>query len=201
MTILFYFFSLILHILPLSRLVLTWLLLTFTDLPCLALSYINLSSLVLCWLVLSCLVLTYLVLSCFVLFCLALSSVLFSWFLLTWLDFTLLYLTWLDLTWLDLTWLDFFLITSSLVFSFYSNLISYLIPHTAGIYSDLIPNCVIPVSPDAVLILWDSDVSDVNEDDLDTQGKTELRSAYQLNLIKAIDLLVKTGDRIIKHKT
>ena len=191
MTILFYFFSLILHILPLSRLVLTWLLLTFTDLPCLALSYINLSSLVLCWLVLSCLVLTYLVLSCFVLFCLALSSVLFSWFL----------LTWLDLTCLDLTWLDFFLITSSLVFSFYSNLISYLIPHTAGIYSDLIPNCVIPVSPDAVLILWDSDVSDVNEDDLDTQGKTELRSAYQLNLIKAIDLLVKTGDRIIKHKT
>ena len=75
-----------------------------------------------------------------------------------------------------------------------SNLFLHVIIHiTAEIYSDLIPNCVVPINPDAVLILWDSDVSDVNQEDMNTQERTDLRSAYQLNLIKAIDALLKTG--------
>ena len=63
-----------------------------------------------------------------------------------------------------------------------------------------IPACVTPMNPDAVLILWDSDCSDVDEDDLNIQDKLILRSAYQNNLISVIDTLVKTGKKKFKIK-
>lgn len=56
------------------------------------------------------------------------------------------------------------------------------------------------MNPDAVLILWDSDCSDVDEDDLNIQDKLILRSAYQNNLISVIDTLVKTGKKKFKIK-
>ena len=56
------------------------------------------------------------------------------------------------------------------------------------------------MNPDAVLILWDSDCSDVDEDDLNIKDKLILRSAYQNNLISVIDTLVKTGKKKQKKK-
>ena len=66
------------------------------------------------------------------------------------------------------------------------------------------PTCVTPAAPDAVLIFWDSDVSDVNEDILSSADKYTLRQTYRTNLLGTLDTLKSSGEsshHIISHHT
>ena len=56
------------------------------------------------------------------------------------------------------------------------------------------PTCVTPAAPDAVLIFWDSDVSDVNEDILSSADKYTLRQTYRTNLLGTLDTLKSSGE-------
>lgn len=56
------------------------------------------------------------------------------------------------------------------------------------------PTCVTPAAPDAVLIFWDSDVSDVNEDILSFADKITLRQTYRTNLLGTLDTLKSSGE-------
>jgi hypothetical protein len=57
-----------------------------------------------------------------------------------------------------------------------------------------VPTCVTPAAPDAVLIFWDSDVSDVNEDILSSADKYTLRQTYRTNLLGTLDTLKSSGE-------
>jgi hypothetical protein len=64
----------------------------------------------------------------------------------------------------------------------------------AAIRTNLLPTCVTPAAPDAVLIFWDSDVSDVNEDVLSSADKYTLRQAYRTNLLGTLDTIKSSGE-------
>lgn len=61
------------------------------------------------------------------------------------------------------------------------------------IRNDIIPQCVTPFAPDAILIFWDSDVSDVSESDMSADEVFALRDKYETNLFGALDTLMQTG--------
>lgn len=63
----------------------------------------------------------------------------------------------------------------------------------ASIRKDLLPTCVTPAAADAVLIFWDSDISDVNEDILSASAKYALRETYRTNLLGTLDTIKKSG--------
>ena len=56
------------------------------------------------------------------------------------------------------------------------------------------PTCVTPAAADAVLIFWDSDISDVNEDILSDSSKHALRETYRTNLLGTLDTIRKSGE-------
>ena len=69
----------------------------------------------------------------------------------------------------------------------------------ASIRTDLLPTCVNPSAADAVLIFWDSDVSDVNEDILSAADKYSLREAYRTNLLGTLDTIKSSGKSSFLH--
>ena len=72
-------------------------------------------------------------------------------------------------------------------------MICFFVCFPASIKESLIPECVTPASPDAVMIFWDSDVSDVNENAMSDSDRIAVRLAYEANLASALDTLIKTG--------
>jgi hypothetical protein len=70
---------------------------------------------------------------------------------------------------------------------------------SVSIKDSLIPECVTPASADAVLIFWDSDVSDVNENAMSDSDRISLRLSYEASLASALGTLIKTGIAALHH--
>jgi hypothetical protein len=63
----------------------------------------------------------------------------------------------------------------------------------AGIRDIIMPECALPATPDAVILFWDSDCSDVNEDEMDSEGVKDTRAAYYSGVVATINQLTQTG--------
>jgi hypothetical protein len=63
----------------------------------------------------------------------------------------------------------------------------------AGIRDTIMPECALPATPDAVILFWDSDCSDVSEDNMDSEGVDETRTAYLKAVVDTISKLTQTG--------
>ena len=66
----------------------------------------------------------------------------------------------------------------------------------AWLLSNAIEECVLPAKPDAVFILMDTDVSDVNEEPLNTEEVEHLRAYYHSNLTRIIETLQQPSSGI-----
>jgi len=63
----------------------------------------------------------------------------------------------------------------------------------AGIRDYIMPECALPETPDAVILFWDSDCSDVNEGNMNSEGVDKTRTAYYAGVVNTISKLTQTG--------
>ena len=64
-----------------------------------------------------------------------------------------------------------------------------------------LPKCALPARPDAVILFWHTDASDVDEAAMDDDTVATLHRRYRLNLAAVLDTLLKTGAHVAVTST
>lgn len=67
---------------------------------------------------------------------------------------------------------------------------------TASIYEQGVPDCALPNLPDATLIYWDSDCSNIDQQTNTPEQIQNIRAYYKSNLTAAVKTLTATGSYV-----